>query len=525
MQMLLSFDSDKDPSNGISIDESIHDIVDQEDLEFTYYAESNPEEVTYNVKDIKLWLYNAQQQSLIVNQALYSPEVSLTWAATQLIPELTIYAIVQENTYNTDNTISSTSSYEYNDLGFTETSYEDDTGSTHNNSRSVQTYNQYGHELTEIESERDDGVDEWTITSTETKTRNEHSWQTQEIDSFANTGDTYRYEYEYTDAGGMTLFESYNNDELRYIEKNIYQNNLVYLKNKLKQNFVNSIQTSIQSFNERGLLTLNLYDIDSDGTANFYDVTTYTDRDERATYKGYSPVSFTYDPRTFVATITEASPTLEYEETQTYDNDGNLISHVQTSTVDCQRYQCDNVTYTYNYTNGLLTSYDQTYPTGQGSDTAVTQEFYEGTDVVKKRTFIQEGLNAYTQVREFNSAGQVTRDEYDAVDDNGTHSLYTRTYSDDFFILERKDANTQTEILSEIYATQTYVYDSNDLVTNILSDWDKDGFYEEEHALSYDNGLVVEWIRYDIDPNTEEKTIDRKETYSYTAANFNYGSR
>lgn len=96
MQLLLSFDSDKDPSNGIQLEASIHEIIDQADLEFAYYPYSLPEDVADNVKDLKLWLYAAHQQNLISNQALFSPEVALSWAATQLIPDFTVYALSQK---------------------------------------------------------------------------------------------------------------------------------------------------------------------------------------------------------------------------------------------------------------------------------------------------------------------------------------------------------------------------------------------------------------------------------------------
>lgn len=345
------------------------------------------------------------------------------------------------------------------------------------------------------------------------------------MDTFDGGTGTNRYVQEFNDAGGLTLFQTFNDDTLKYQVKNTYQSNLVYLKTRYNENLEENLQTTVESFDQSGQITQSLTDIGSDGTANYYTTFEYTNDGHITSRKGFQPVSFTYDPVSYETTISDTNPTLEYDETFTYDANGNLISDVRSSTVDCRdAYECSNVTFTYEYVEGLLTSYEEVQGGDGGYTKTTTQEFHENSDMVKKRTFEQDGLNAYTQIREYNIAGQNTLDNYDAVNDNGTHRLYTYSYNSDFFILQSREASSLSDIQTETYAGQTFTYDENNLLTNVLSDWDGDGIAESEYALTYENGLLVEWIDYDIDPNTEVKTVSGRETYSYTASNFNYAS-
>lgn len=519
IQLVSSFDQDKDLSNGIEINPGVHALVDEANFDFET-STSNIQEMT----ELSVWLKQAHDAQYISNKSTYAETLAMSWLISDLASNLTVQVLTEQFQYDETDTLIFKENYTLNDLGFVALYEEDNDGSGHTNSRSENTYNTYGHSLSYVDSVRENNVEEWTQNRSYHITYNEHSWEMTNTSVYPS--ETYASVYTRNDNGFITLSVSTENNVDSYQETILYQDNQATRKARKYEDLINDILT-ISFYDINGNEIINLRDgfnngqsaEAQDGTAEQYRAYTFNDNNQLVTSFSYGSTDFTYNETTFEPTIITADPELAYEVTYTYNDDGQRLSYIQQTSDTCPTgYYCEShqEINTYNQGNVITTAY--TTADG-GQNYTQTNEYYEGTDTRKKSVTVYTN---YTTTYEYNSNGLLTYREQDSVIDTDRHYQEHYEYNEQGLLGIYKYYSSLENIQSDTFKSRKHTYNSYGQPILIEWDNDQDGFYEQEYILTYQNGLLIEWVDNDIDPVTEEKTLDRRETYHFTTGNFNY---
>ena len=518
-QLLASFDSDKNLDNGIQLHESIHEIIDQPDLSFDTSSDSKPE-----YKKVYAWLNTAFDLGYVENKGLYAPAMALSWAFSQVDTELQVSVLNKTMRYGADTSPSEIEGRTFTETGLLASTYYDLTGSGQSNSEKIESHNAFGSQIKEIDNEREDGIEAWTLTDSREKTLNQHNQKTYEQYT-AIAGSDYSYSYSINDAGQATHYQTFEDTVLQFQTKTTYQNNGVDRKTYLSTYHNGSSQLTLRVFDESDNITIEISDNENDGTSENYKVFSYNEFGKVLSYKEYGPVEYSYDATTLLPTVLTATPVLYTQATYTYNQDGDNLGYSSQSTDQCpDTHYCENIIQTYDYTDGKLVSESETDLDGRSYDSNTSIEYHESTDIISKRITVYTGISGYTNTTEYNLNQQITYNERDSVDDSNSHFREINTYTSEGLLELYQHWGSLLDIQNNTFSSRKHSYNENGQMTNYTSDWDADGINNQEYVMTYKNGLLVEWVDYDVDAATEEKTIDRRETYEFTQGNFNYAS-